>query len=89
MKNINWKVRFQSKEFLSSLIALLLVLANQIAHIFGVDITIISQEITNVLETVLTILGLMGVIHDPTTKGFSDSEQAMNYDSPRKDGEDF
>jgi len=89
MKNINWKVRFQSKEFLSSLVALLLVLANQIAQMFGADITIISQEVTEVVETVLMILGLIGVVHDPTTKGFGDSEQAMTYNSPKKDEENF
>ncbi|MCM3383229.1 phage holin [Bacillus subtilis] len=25
----------------------------------------------------------MGIVVDPTTQGISDSEQAMNYDSPR------
>jgi len=76
---INWKVRFQSKQFLTSLLALLLVLANQIASVFGYDITLISQEITNISETVLLILGLLGVVVDNTTKGISDSEQALKY----------
>lgn len=76
---INWKIRFQSKQFLTSLIALLLVLANQISYMFGYDITLISQEITNISETILLILGLLGVIVDNTTKGMSDSEQALKY----------
>ncbi|MFJ3389327.1 phage holin [Lysinibacillus sp. NPDC086135] len=76
---INWKVRFQSKQFLTSLLALLVVLANQIAAVFGYDITLISQEITNISETVLLILGLLGVVVDNTTKGISDSEQALKY----------
>ncbi len=82
---INWKVRLQHKQFWVSLIALLLVLANQIAGIFNVDITIYNSQITSISETVLSILGLLGIIIDPTTSGVSDSERAMNYDKP-KDG---
>ncbi|TKI53554.1 phage holin [Lysinibacillus mangiferihumi] len=83
---INWKVRLQHKQFWVSLIALLLVLANQIAGIFNVDITIYNEQITAISETILSILGLLGIIIDPTTKGVSDSTQALYYDTP-KDGE--
>lgn len=82
---INWKVRLQHKQFWVSLIALLIVLANQIAGIFHVDITIYNDQITAISETILSILGLLGIIIDPTTKGTSDSEQAMNYDKPKDD----
>jgi len=82
---INWKVRLLHKQFWVSLIALLLVLANQIAGIFNVDITIYNSQITAISETLLSILGLLGVIIDPTTKGASDSFQAMYYDKPKDD----
>ena len=82
---INWKVRLQHKQFWVSLIALLIVLANQIAGIFNVDITIYNAQITAISETVLSILGLLGIIIDPTTKGASDSEQALKYDEPKGD----
>lgn len=81
---INWKVRIRHKQFWIALIALLLVLANQIAGIFNVDITIYNEQITAISETVLSILGLLGIIIDPTTAGTSDSIQALNYDAPRK-----
>ena len=45
---INWKVRMQHKQFWVSLIALLIVLANQIAGIFNVDITIYSEQVTGI-----------------------------------------
>lgn len=64
---INWKVRIRHKQFWVSLIALLLVLANQIAGIFYVDITIYNDQITAISETVLSIVGLLGIIIDPTT----------------------
>ena len=43
---INWKVRLQHKQFWVSLIALLIVLANQIAGVFYVDITIYNDQVT-------------------------------------------
>ncbi|TBV88221.1 phage holin [Lysinibacillus sp. OL1] len=73
------------KQFWVSLIALLLVLANQIAGIFNVDITIYNAQITAISETVLSILGLLGIIIDPTTVGTSDSKQALKYDKPKDD----
>ena len=81
---INWKVRLQHKQFWVSLIALILVLANQMASIFNVDITVYNAQITAITETILSILGLLGVIVDPTTKGASDSVQALNYRKPKE-----
>ena len=83
--NINWKVRLQHRQFWVSFIALLIVLANQIAGIFNVDITVFNDQITAISETILSILGLLGIIIDPTTSGVSDSTQALNYNKP-KDG---
>lgn len=71
---IDWKARMRNKTFWTSLIALLLVLANQICGIFGVDITIYNDQITNVSESILAILGLLGIIINPATPGISDSE---------------
>ncbi|MFS0878255.1 phage holin [Solibacillus isronensis] len=82
---INWKVRMQHKQFWVSLIALLIVLANQIAGIFNVDITIYSEQVTGISETILMILALMGIIVDPTTNGVSDSMRALRYDKPKGD----
>ena len=81
---INLKVRFKNKTFLLSLWALIIVLAQQIASIWGADITLVSAQVTNIVETVLTILALIGIVHDPTTPGMNDSERAMKYG--RKDG---
>lgn len=82
---INWKVRLQHKQFWVSFIAFLVVLANQIAGIFNVDITFYNGQVTSISETILSILALLGIIIDPTTSGISDSEQAMNYEK-LKDG---
>jgi len=81
---INWKVRLQHIPFLLGLFSLLLLLAQQVASIFGFDLTgAMSDQIASILNTVLSILVLMGVIVDPTTRGTSDSEKALMYRRPR------
>ena len=80
---INWKVRFKHKPFLVSLFALVMLLAQQVASLFGADITIYNEQVTDLFNTVLAILVLLGVVSDPTTEGVSDSKQAMFYKKPR------
>lgn len=83
---INWKVRLKHKPFLVSLFALLLLLVQQVAAIFGIDTTIYNAQATDLFNTVLAILVLMGVVVDPTTSGVDDSKQALRYEKPRDEG---
>lgn len=82
---INWKVRLQSKTFLIAAWSLLLILIQQVAGIFGFDTTIYNEQVTDIFNSILAILVLIGVVHDPTTKGLSDSKQALGYRKPRDD----
>lgn len=41
--------------------------------------------VVQLLNQVLTFLGLIGVIVDPTTAGIGDSERAMGYTEPWED----
>ena len=82
---INWKVRLQHKPFLVSLFALLLLLVQQVAAIFGIDTTIYNAQATELFNTVLAILVLVGVVIDPTTESISDSNRALTYDKPQGD----
>ena len=81
---INWKVRFKHKTFLVSLFSLALILVQQVASIFGVDTTIYNEQITDLFNTILAILVLLGVVVDPTTSSVSDSEKALNYTKPKE-----
>lgn len=76
---INWKVRLQNKTFLVSLFAALLFLAQQVAAVFGVDITVYNEQVTNIFNALLVVLTLMGVVQDPTTPSVTDSDRAMTY----------
>lgn len=80
---INWKVRFQNKPFLLSLFALILLLVQQVAAIFGIDTTLYNEQATDIFNTILSILVLIGVVVDPTTRGTNDSDQALGYRKPR------
>ena len=82
---INWKVRLQHKPFLVALFSLVLLFAQQIAILFGVDTTIYNEQATNLFNTFLAILVLLGVVSDPTTEGLSDSNRALKYEVPNKD----
>lgn len=80
-KKFNLKIRFQNKTFIVGLISALIILAQQIGHLFGFEIDeVLSEQIQNIVNTVLGILVMLGVVHDPTTKGVVDSERALGYD---------
>lgn len=82
---VNWKVRLQHKPFLVALFALALLLVQQVASVFGLDTTMYNEQATELFNTVLAVLVLIGVIVDPTTAGTADSEQALGYNKPRDD----
>lgn len=83
---INWKVRFKNKVFWTSLIPLILLLIQQVGGIFGfnIDLSDLGDTLLAIIGTVFAILGLLGVVADPTTKGIGDSEQALTYEEPKE-----
>ena len=82
---INWKVRFQNKTFLTGLISLVVVFIYDLLQLLEIVPAVTQSAVMQVAEGVLTILGMVGVITDPTTAGLSDSQQAMAYETPKKD----
>lgn len=68
----DWKTRFRNKAFLVSLFSALLIAAQQIASAFGYDLTLISEQVTDSFNAVLTVLVVLGVVVDPLTKGIGD-----------------
>ena len=53
--------------------------------LFDVFPAVTKNSVLEVVNQVLTILGLLGIIVDPTTAGISDSDRAMSYEEPYKD----
>lgn len=83
--NINWKVRFQNKAFLTGLISLVVVFIYDLLQLLGIAPVVTQSVVMQVAEGILTILGMVGVIADPTTAGLADSRQALTYTYPRQD----
>ena len=82
---INWKVRFQNKTFLTGLISLVVVFIYDLLQLLEIVPTVTQSAVMQVAEGILTILGMVGVIADPPTAGAADSKQAMTYDVPKQD----
>ena len=49
---------------------------------FDVVPVVTESLVMNIAGQVLTFLGLIGVIVDPTTAGVGDSERALGYEEP-------
>lgn len=82
---INLKVRLKNKVFWLAFIPAVLLLIEVVASVFGftLDFTELGDKLVKVVEVVFTLLAILGVVVDPTTKGMSDSTQAMDYESPK------
>lgn len=84
---INWTVRFKNKAFWVAIIPAVLLLAQQVSALFGIQLNVagLSDQLIAIIGTLFAILALMGVVNDPTTDGMSDSKLAMTYTEPKKD----
>ena len=85
---INWKVRFKNKVWLTSFISLVVGFVFNLLTLFDVVPVVTQNTIMMIAENILTFLGLIGVLVDPTTAGINDSIRAMGYDEPWQDPPD-
>lgn len=83
---VNWKVRIRNKSFWMTLIPALALFAQALAACFGIKLDLGEQtdKILAVVNTLFVVLGVLGVVNDPTTFGLNDSDRAMQYDEPAK-----
>ena len=86
---INWTVRLKNKAFWVTIIPAILLLAQQVCSMFGVNIEVagLSDQLLAIIGTVFAILSLVGIVNDPTVASLSDSNQAMTYTEPKVDKE--
>ncbi|WP_077534654.1 phage holin [Massiliimalia massiliensis] len=85
--SINWKVRLRNKTFWLSLIPAALLLVQVVAAVFGytLDLGDLGNKLLAVVNALFAVLSVLGVVTDPTTKGVSDSAQALSYEEPKED----
>ena len=89
---LNWKVRFNKKNFLFIGQVIVSVVIPVLAY-FGLqasDLTTWSkvwetfvQAISNPYVVIMAIVSLFNAVTDPTTKGISDSASALSYTQPK------
>ena len=81
---INWKVRIKNKVFWATIIPALFVLVKALLALFGIemDLNEIQGRIMNLLDAVFLVLGILGIVVDPTTHSVGDSERALTYEEP-------
>lgn len=82
---INWTVRLKNKNFWITLIPAVLLLAQVVLAVFGVQIDLgdIGNKLLAVVDAVFVVLAILGIVTDPTTAGVSDSTLAMTYTKPK------
>ncbi|WP_347111417.1 phage holin [Streptococcus salivarius] len=91
---INWSIRFNAKNK-AFLYRVALAIALPILTYFGInfqDLTswdavfsLFGKFVSNPYLVGLTIVNILNIIPDPTTKGLSDSERALSYNKPYED----
>lgn len=84
---INWKVRFRNKLWLGSFLSLIVGFIYSMLDLFDIFPEVTQSLVLQLVNQVLTFLGLIGVIVDPTTAGLEDSARAMGYGEPYHDPE--
>lgn len=87
---INIPVRFKNKAFWIAFIPAVLLLVQLVASVFGVNLDFgdLGNKLIAVVNALFAVLAILGVVTDPTTNGFKDSDRAMGYQEPWKDEED-
>ena len=86
---INWKVRFKNKTWLTMFISLIIGFVFNMLKLFDIYPVITENSIMNIVTQVLSFLGLIGFLVDPTTAGLGDSNRAMNYIEPWDDEQNY
>ena len=83
--NINWKVRLKSGSWWLGIISAVVTAVFAILQLCDVALPVTAEQVLQAATLVLMIPAAIGITTDPTTKGVSDSAQAMAYDAPKQD----
>lgn len=81
---INWKTRIKNRSFWLAAIPATLLVIQTVAAPFGYqwDFVVLNQQLALIVNAVFSLLMLIGVVNDPNTDGFGDSNRAMGYEKP-------
>ncbi len=83
--NINWKVRLKSGSWWLGIISAVVTAVFAVLQLCNVELPVTAEQVLQAATLILMIPAAVGITTDPTTKGVSDSAQAMAYDAPKQD----
>lgn len=85
---INWKVRWKNKAFWAAVVPAALLLAQAVLQLCGIawQPEGLSDELLRLVDAAFALLAILGVVADPTTEGWTDSDRAMTYVEPGRPG---
>ncbi len=83
--NINWKVRMKSGSWWLGILSAVVTAVFAVLQLCNVELPVTAEQVLQAATLVLMIPAAIGITTDPTTKGVSDSAQAMAYDAPKQD----
>ena len=79
---INWKVRLRNKTWMAALIALVVSFVYDLLAMWEIVPAVDEAWVMSLVQTILTVLAMLGVVIAPTTQGVADSDRAMLYTRP-------
>jgi phi LC3 family holin len=89
MQLFNWGVRFRNKTWVIAFLSQLMLAAQIVLegmNRLGWSTFRLTEELQNevlmLVNGIFMVLAMLGIIQDPTTKGYRDSERAMEYKDP-------
>lgn len=82
---MNWILRLQNKTTLTTLCIAIITAIYGIFAAVGFVPSITQEQATNLILTFIGIATSIGIVVDPSTKGFSDSNRVMGYNKPYSD----
>lgn len=83
---INWKVRIKNPYFwvaIGSSLLMAMGISPEVLTSWGAVWNAIKELVNNPYMLICAGIAITGVINDPTTKGVSDSKQALTYVKPK------
>ncbi len=82
---INLKVRLKNKTFWLTVIPAIITVIYALLSLLDIVPAIAEETAVKGFYAIISILTVLGVVIDPTTKGLNDSDRAMSYDVPYED----
>jgi phi LC3 family holin len=87
---VNWGVRLKNKAWVIAFVSQIMIVAQVILegmNMLGWTTFRLTEQVQNevliLVNGIFLILSMLGIVQDPTTKGYGDSERAMTYKEPK------